>query len=128
MKSEDEWRQQLTPEQYRILRRRGTERAFLGPAVGADPDGVYRCAACDAALFRADARFDSGTGWPSFTDAEPDAVEVRRDFRFGIPRREVACRRCGGHLGHVFADGPGPTRMRYCVNAGALGSDDGRGV
>ena len=120
VKSENEWREQLTPQQFRVLRRRGTEPAFSGQAVAADAEGMYRCAACDSALFRADAKFDSGTGWPSFTESEPDGVELHRDYRFGIPRTEVGCRRCGGHLGHVFSDGPGPYRERYCINACAL--------
>jgi len=133
-KTEEEWREQLTPEQFRILRRRGTESAFSGEAVAPDAQGLYRCAACDGALFDADTKFDSGTGWPSFTDTVPDGVEMRRDFSLGIPRTEVRCRRCGGHLGHVFGDGPAPTRKRYCINGGALacGAPDangkGRGV
>lgn len=127
-KSEKAWREQLTPEQFRVLRRRGTEPAFRGETVVADTDGVYRCAGCESALFRADTRFDSGTGWPSFTDSEPDGVELHRDHRLGIPRTEVLCRRCGGHLGHVFNDGPGPERKRYCINACALAPGDARGA
>ncbi len=119
-KSEQEWREQLTPEQFQVLRRRGTERPFSREHVQAGADGVYRCAACHSALFRADAKFDSGTGWPSFTDTEPDGVDQRRDIRMGIPRTEVVCRRCGGHLGHVFNDGPGPQHKRYCINGCAL--------
>ncbi len=124
VKSEKAWREQLTPEQFRVLRRRGTEPAFRGQAVSTDTAGLYRCAGCDSALFRADAKFDSGTGWPSFTDSEPDGVELHRDYRLGIPRTEVRCRRCGGHLGHVFNDGPSPERKRYCINACALAPGD----
>lgn len=127
VKSEEAWREQLTPEQFRVLRRRGTEAPFSGPAVVPDAEGVYRCAACDAALFPADAKFDSGTGWPSFTDSVPDGVELRRDYKLGIPRTEVLCRRCGGHLGHVFNDGPGPGRKRYCINGCALAPGDRKG-
>ena len=127
-KTEDEWRNQLTPGQFRVLRQRGTERPFSNQVVAPDAEGVYRCAACDAALFRTDDKFDSGTGWPSFTDSEPDGVELERDFRAGIPRTEVVCRRCGGHLGHVFRDGPGPSGNRYCINGSALGPGDSAAV
>ncbi len=119
-KSGEAWREQLTSEQFRILRQRGTERPFSDQSASRDSEGAYRCAACDAPLFRADARFDSGTGWPSFSDCEADGVELRRDYRSGIPSTEVICSRCGGHLGHVFGDGPGPKGKRYCVNDGAL--------
>jgi len=122
VKTDDEWRQQLTPQQYRVLRRAGTESPFSAETVSPDASGVYRCAACAAALFRADTKFDSGTGWPSFADAEPGAVDLRRDFSMGLPRTEVVCHSCGGHLGHVVGDGPGPTGQRYCINGCALGS------
>ena len=126
-RSEDEWRAKLTPEQFRILRRSGTERPFTGETVCPDASGTYRCAGCHAALFQAGAKFDSGTGWPSFTDAEAEGVELRRDFKMGIPRTEVLCRRCGGHLGHVFNDGPRPGGKRYCINGCALAPGDGDG-
>ena len=122
-RSDDEWRRLLTPEQYRVLRRRGTERPFTDPSAddGGRAGGPYRCVGCGAHLFDAGAKFDSGTGWPSFTGpAEAGAVELRRDFSLGLPRAEVRCRRCGGHLGHVFDDGPRPTGKGYCINSAAL--------
>src|SRR3954467_1210158 len=121
-KSDAEWREELTPEQYQVLRKAGTERAFTGQYWDCHDDGVYRCAGCGAELFASDTKFASGSGWPSFTEpAVAEAVEVRRDLSHGMIRTEVVCRRCGGHLGHVFEDGPrergGP---RLCPTPGAL--------
>ncbi len=127
-KSEEEWREQLTPEQYEVLRRKGTERAFTGKYTYSKDDGMYRCAACGAALFSSDAKFDSGTGWPSFTEpAVADAVELHEDTSHGMRRTEVTCKACGGHLGHVFPDGPGPGGQRYCINSACLRLDPADG-
>jgi peptide-methionine (R)-S-oxide reductase len=123
--SEDDarWREQLTPEQFRVLRRAGTERPFSGEYVHTDAAGTYRCAACDAELFSSATKFDSGTGWPSFTDPAVAAnVELRPDRSLLLPRTEVRCARCGGHLGHVFDDGPDGAD-RYCINSVALRLD-----
>ena len=123
-KSEDEWRAQLTPEQYKVLRHKGTERPWSGKYVDSHDDGIYRCAGCGAELFTSDTKFDSGTGWPSFyAPAGDEAVETDRDWKLVIPRTEVRCNRCGGHLGHVFNDGPRPTGKRYCINSCALKLD-----
>jgi peptide-methionine (R)-S-oxide reductase len=121
IKSEEDWRKVLTPEQYRVLREKGTERAFSGKTWDNHEHGIYVCAACGQRLFRSEEKFDSGTGWPSFwAPIAKGAVEERQDRSLGTLRTEVLCPRCGGHLGHVFNDGPPPTGLRYCMNSAAL--------
>ena len=126
--SEEEWRQRLTPEQFEVLRNKRTERAFTGKYAFTKDRGVYRCGACGAELFRSEAKYDSGTGWPSFFEPiARGAVELHEDVSFGMRRIEVTCARCGGHLGHLFDDGPEPTGERYCINSISLNleADDG---
>ena len=120
-KPDDAWSAELTPEQYQVLRRAGTEPAFSGRYWDCHDDGMYRCAGCGADLFDASTKFESGTGWPSFSEpVVAEAVEVHRDLSHGMLRTEVVCRRCGGHLGHVFDDGPGPGGQRFCINSLSL--------
>ncbi|GFN88794.1 peptide methionine sulfoxide reductase msrb [Plakobranchus ocellatus] len=131
-KTDAEWKQTLTPEQYSVCRRQGTERAFTGVLLDNKKKGVYICAACHTELFSSSAKFDSGSGWPSFYDVLKDkdvsklpAVDIRQDISHGMRRTEVLCGKCGSHLGHVFNDGPNPTGLRYCINSVSLGFKEG---
>jgi peptide-methionine (R)-S-oxide reductase len=123
-KSDKEWKAELSPEQYEVLRKKGTEPAWTGTLLDVHDPGLFRCAACGEALFRSDDKFDSGSGWPSFTQAAADGtIEEHRDLSHGMLRTEVTCAKCGGHLGHVFPDGPNPTGLRYCINSLSLEFD-----
>jgi peptide-methionine (R)-S-oxide reductase len=120
-RTEEEWKKVLTPERYLVLRQKGTERAFTGAYWDTKDPGAYRCGGCGTLLFRSQEKFDSGCGWPAFSaPVEPGAVKETPDHSHGMVRTEITCAKCGGHLGHVFDDGPGPTRLRYCINSVSL--------
>jgi peptide-methionine (R)-S-oxide reductase len=122
--TEQEWREKLSPEQYQVLRQAGTERAFTGKYWDSKTDGTYLCAGCGQELFSSDTKFDSASGWPSFYEAlDPEKIEESRDLSHGMIRTEVKCANCGGHLGHLFEDGPNPTGLRYCINSASLELD-----
>ena len=126
-KTDEDWRKELAPDQYQVLRCQGTEPPFSGRLLHNKEDGTYRCAGCGAVLFSSGTKFDSGSGWPSFYQPQDkDNVEERTDSSHGMVRTEVVCRRCGGHLGHVFPDGPAPTGLRYCINSLSLEFDPER--
>lgn len=120
-RTEEEWRELLTPEQFHVMREKGTDRPFTGPLLNNHEEGVYHCAACNTPLFTSDKKFESGSGWPSFwLPVSPEAIEANEDNSMGMRRIEVTCAKCGAHLGHLFPDGPKPTGMRYCINGTSL--------